>query len=553
MRVLSALLRRLCPCAVALALPFPCLGADKPDNVVLRYHFVGAAQLADNTNAAAAKAVFAQPTTVKFESLVLNRLAGQLAASLHLPTNAETEGLLRPLLDDLLRAESVASLGGAPGKPLNYVLAVNLDPQRVEAWQKNLAAALHAPGEALRAGKFSGQEWKTGTGESFWMVPAQNWVLVGRGEDLASVRSGYLEQIQQLGRPTPELDVNFFEAKVDWPRLANWVSLSACPLKLGRTDIAIVAQYGNFYMTSHVTYPTAIEWQPRPMSLPTNLVRGPLFSFACGQNVEPFLKSDETLSRFCSNPLSDQFYFWSMREMPLQDYLAWPAKDPAKTMETLSGQAIGALNPKLGELNGSTLIWAPKASRVLWQGLPLAVPALMLPPASNGQYLVAGLFALTPGQGPAAAALWEQIEGRTDLVYYDWEFTGPRVRELLTVTEIVPLLKMLGIGPHLPSVPPAAPATAGTYPPLPAETASRLNTAKQWLLGLTPLLKNTITEVTKTGPNELTVLRNSPFVFSSLELVLLTHWLSDTPCGPLDWGLLPQAKISPAGMPSKGH
>jgi hypothetical protein len=70
---------------------------------------------------------------------------------------------------------------------------------------------------------------------------------------------------------------------------------------------------------------------------------------------------------------------------------------------------------------------------------------------------------------------------------------------------------------------------------------------------LTPFLANTVTEVTRTSPNELTIVRNSSFVLSSLELVLLSHWLADAPAGPLDWSLLPQAKMSMSGMPARTH
>ena len=306
-------------------------------------------------------------------------------------------------------------------------------------------------------------------------------------------------------------------------------------------------------MTTHVTYPEAIEWQPHPMSLPTNLVREPLLSFATGQNVEPFLKSDETLSRFCTNPLSDQFYFWSMRELAFQSYVVWPVNDPGNTIMTLSAPALDALNPKLQKLNGSTLVWYPKKRRLVWSKLQLIAPSLFPVPAKDGQFLFAGLFPLSPGTGPAPKALWEQFEGRTDLVYYDWELTGPRVKHLLSVTQVVPILQMLGVGPREPLVAGASPAKSGAKPPDVLEVQSRLNAQEQWLIGLTPFLGNTVTEVTKTGPNELTVLRNSPFVFSSLELVLLSHWLSDTPAGPLDWSLLPQAKMAGSGLPPPSH
>ena len=553
MRTLSAFFRWLCPCAAALALPFLCVGADKPENVVLQYHFLGAAPLAENASAAVARRVFALPSTIRFEDLVLNRLCVSLAASLHFQTNRQIVSLLRPLLDDLLRAESIASLGGPSGKPIQFVLAIHLDAKRAQVWGQNLKTASDVPGAEFRAETFSGWQWNKEGSDSLWMVPARDWLLVGRGGDLAFVRSDYLQQIQKTGRPGPALGLNCFEADVDWPRLANWVPVSSCPLKPGRTQMAISAEMGGFHMTGHVTYPEAIQWQPRPMSLPTNLVREPLSSFATGQNVEPFLTSDETLSRFCTNPLSDQFYFWSMSEMPFESYVAWPVNNPNKTMLTLSAQAINALNPKLQKLDGTQLAWSSGTSQLVWSKLQLIAPIVMVASEGDGPFLVGGLFPVTKGTRPAPQALWEQFKGRTNLVYYDWELTGPRVRHLVTVTQVLPILQALGVGPEEPLVAGASAAKPGANTLAAPGVQSRLNAQEQWLIGLSPLLANTVTEVTRTGPKELTVIRNSPFVFSSLELVLLSHWLSDTPAGPLDWSLLPQAKMSRSGSPPPSH
>jgi hypothetical protein len=47
----------------------------------------------------------------------------------------------------------------------------------------------------------------------------------------------------------------------------------------------------------------------------------------------------------------------------------------------------------------------------------------------------------------------------------------------------------------------------------------------------------------------LTIVRNSQFLFTGLEWVLLSHWLADAPMGPLDYNLLPMAKMTGPGVP----
>jgi hypothetical protein len=535
MRILSTSLRWLCLCTVALALPFPSRGADTPVNVVLQYHFLGAARVAENTNAATATKAFTRKPSLPFEDLVLNRLSASLATSLHFPSSAATVALLRPLLDDLVRAESMASMGGPAGKPLNYVVAVHLNSQRAQAWQENLKKAGGGRGEPLRAETFSGWQWNKGAADSFWMVPARDWMLVGKGGDLASVRSGYLQQIQKTGRPAPLPGVNFFEADVDWPQLAAWIPMSSCPLKLGRTQVALRAEKGSLHMTSKVTYGQPIVWHSQPWRTPTAMVGQPLISFATGQDVEPFLKSDETLSHLCTNPLSDQFFFWAMGQMPFQSYMAWPVNNPSNVMKELSTQALAALNPKLMALNGTQLRWNPGQAQIVWTKVSLTSPIVEPAPANEGQFLIAGLFPPTKGTEPAPKELWAQFQGRSDLVYYDWEITGARLVELRTLTQVLPILQALGVGPAQNTVD--------------REAEARLNIEEQWLAGLTRMPGFTVTEVTKTGPNEVTVVRNSPLAFSSLEIVLLSHWLSDTPAGPINMSLLPQAKVSGPGVP----
>lgn len=515
-------------------LPWFSHAADKPENVALQYHYLGATQLATNPNVEVAKKVFALTTTIRFEDLVLNRLSGQLAESLHFQTNAETSELLRPLLDDLTTSESLGSMGGIAEKPLNYVIAVHLTPDRAALWQRNLKTAGQGKGEAFPADAFSGWQWNKDAADSFWMVSANDWMLVGRGQDLSTVRDGYLQQIQKTGRPAPALDFNWFEADVDWPRLANWLPLSSFPLKLGRTQVAISAENQSFHMTSQVTYDQAIDWHPQPWRIPTNLVRQPLVSFATGQDVEPFLKSNETLSHLASDPMKGQFFFWSMREMPFESYLAWPVENSTNLIEQLATQLPAVLNPDLKRLNGSELEWAENYKQIIWTKIQLTRPVLTAAPPKDGNFLLAGLFFHTEGSGPAPEQLWEQFNGRPDLVYYDWEYTGPRLLALRLIAQEFPILQALGMTP-VPQV-------------LSPDVMSRLNLEEQWLDGLTGALQNTVTEVTKTGPNELTVVRNSPLVFSSFELILMSHWLSDTPPGPVNKNLLPQPKITGPGI-----
>jgi hypothetical protein len=535
MRIFKSFFRWLCPGAAVVCLAFSGAAAGQPGKVVLQYHFAGVPALAQDPNLDSARKVFGLKTTAAFENLALARLSAAMAGSFHFQDGARTLDAVHYLIDNLTRVESAASVGGVAGRPLEFVLAARLTAEQAKAWEQDLKAINHGPGGPLPVAAYSGWQWNNGAGDTFWMVPAGGWLVAGRGESLAGVRLAYLQQIQKTGRPVAALAGDCFTADVDWPGLANWAPLSSCPLKLGRTQIVIKPEYGGFHMTCQVYYPEAIQWQAQSRIAPKNMVLEPLTSFTTGIDVEPFLKSDRTLASFPSNPLRSQFYCWSMGQMPFQYYVAWPESNPGGKMAALAAAATSALNPSLKALNGSELQWQPKGGQLIWSKLPIVAPTVFAAPKEDGEFMVAGLFPLTPGLRPAPAALWDQFMGRKDLVYYDWELTGRRLAPLMTLTQVTPLLQAFGIET-------GAAARGG-------DVAGRLKVERNWLVTLVPVLGNTVTEVTKTAANQVTVTRNSPLVFSSLELVMLAHVLSDTPSGPVDWSLLPQAKITGPGLP----
>ena len=61
----------------------------------------------------------------------------------------------------------------------------------------------------------------------------------------------------------------------------------------------------------------------------------------------------------------------------------------------------------------------------------------------------------------------------------------------------------------------------------------------KWLRNATPALGNTVTEVTQTAPNELTVVRNSTGGLTAFELFAFAHWLQATNFPGFDLYFLP--------------
>ena len=165
-------------------------------------------------------------------------------------------------------------------------------------------------------------------------------------------------------------------------------------------------------------------------------------------------------------------------------------------------------------------------------------------PETNGQYLLVSFFPLIPRSKPAPDELLQQILGRTNLVYYDWEGTGQRLMQWQLLSGMLPSSSANGR---------AAPSGRRSTNNAPALTPTRspLVIVENWLTGFTPMLVDheTITEITRTGPAELTVVRKSPFALTSVELVLLSHWISGTGSPGINPYLLPPpAKVTGPGI-----
>jgi hypothetical protein len=523
------------------------------DNVAAHYHFAGAADLSRQTNFAATTKLLNLETSVAFKRLVVDRFSSYLATGLPMDA-AASSAPLRPLVEDCFGAESVGSFGGAPGGLFEFVLALHLDAARSQIWDENLAKVCQRPGEKLSVANAHGLSWGKGAA-TLWLLHAGDWLLVGRGTDLQAIRDDFLAQIQKQGRPAPDLAGNFIEADVDWARLEQWLPISFGALKPARTKIELTATRDQiFRMTAQAIYPEAISWSGQPWKPPLKLVTDPLISFTAARDLSPFLAED-IFSGISDDPFPNQFYCWAMAQMPFQNYMAWPVADATNEMRRLSKELPAAFEAKLKTLNDSTLHWAPKQNQIIWNSPWMRMIAPLLGPArSDSQsYLFGELFPLGGKHISPPPELFAQFEHGDNIVYYDWEVTGRRLEQWRLLSELLPIVHKITPAEALQE---RKAMTTSTNAPKSSKGSKYLPSfvvADNWLNSLAShLTGDTTTEITKTGPAELTIKRRSPFLFTGIELELLTHWMSHAPSvGHIDPQLLPPpAKVTGPGMPS---
>jgi hypothetical protein len=324
------------------------------------------------------------------------------------------------------------------------------------------------------------------------------------------------------------------QAVIDWPLLTAGNPAPPIPLKPARMTVDMTATGGRFHVTTYLSYPDAVPWTPQPWRIPKDLVREPLISFTATQGVEPYMQVNEVFSKLATDPFTNQFFCWAQRVMPFQRFMAWPVKDAGKVLKDLGREGVATVNPILAQWDHSQLSWVGASSEITWIKSAVMGPFLRVAPSKEGDYLLAGLFMGEENFPVAPDTLWTQFENRSDIVYYNWELTGVRVRQWRLFCELTPLL---------------APVSGhGSSTATGKKSMPPLFVVENWLTELESALGNTVTEVTRTAPDELTVTRSAPLVFTGLELVWLSHWLADVPAGPLNLNLLPKAILSGPGI-----
>jgi hypothetical protein len=504
MRWIVGILQRAACLAVSLAAALPVQAvASGDDRVAIEYHCAGVARLAANTNLVALNKILALPSAAKFRELVLQRMSRLAADSLNLGTNWSTVSLFERMWADVFHNESMGTIAG-PADGGSFVLALRVDEKSADLWRDNLAKAFGKAAEKFVAEDCEGWQWNRGASNSFWLAPSRGWLIVGAGDGLSALRTEYLRGLKQNGRPRPELKENWLEARMNLAQATSILPDWAHYLKPARVSITILEKTNHFRTEASLVYPEPVPWKAREWQIPTEHMKSPLDSFTVAQDLGAFLKVDPNIGKIAGGLLTNQYFAWAMGEMPLQTYVAWPVADGSNAMDELSTTAPAELNPALKKLNGSELAWQPKFRRLYCPALGIGSPDLSAVQDNGRSFLLSTMFPLQPGDNPAPEELLKRVEGHTNLIYFDWETTGPRLQEWRLLGDI--LFKS-----------PAIPTT---------ETAMARGIEEKWFNGLRPLGGNTVTQATFVAPNEVSIVRNSPVGLTGFEIYLLTDWMA---------------------------
>lgn len=507
-------------------------------DLLLRSHFIGTTGLFTDTNAAKLKEIWALPSSSAFRDQTLTKLARApfLTVSNQLPkAAADQAALFRPLLDDLLVAESFTEWRGPAGGPTEFALAIRLGDERAQGWQTNLWQVMQgwnpAPPVSAKIEKLDGWEAKIAAGPNlFSFVRAGQWVVVGLGQGPLTLRSNLLQKIQSGGRPVAVAQNYWLDAEGDLERWKPWLpALAAYQLPAAHLTLSNKADYVR--TTLKLATKTPHGWKYEPWLMPTNLIRDPLVGFTAAQGIAPLLKPLSSFQKLEMNPVPNQFTVWSQSGLPFLQYASVPSQKVPEQLKRL----VKPLSAELFATNGAStsrplgsIDFEPSRSRVVWKGLPYIVPALQPLKIGSQEFIVGELFPATFRSNSAPPELFGQVVGRTNLAYYDWEITQEQITRWRALHQLGEIIS----GRHI----------------------SSTNLASQkWVRAVAPFLGNAATEVTVTSPSEFTLVRKSHLGLTGFELIALSRWFESVEFPNYGYyPLQPRRTLLPRRVPPSG-
>jgi hypothetical protein len=477
--------------------------------VYARVHWLGKKRISGEKDAASFMGLWNLPESVALEKQTLDKLANApwrlwLGQTQTNPASA----LLRPLLDDVVQEESYTELFHATNGPSGACLAIRLTPERALMWQTNLGSVLESSmGLKLtpRAGGWSAKQDARRTLIEF--ARAGEWTLVSFAHNQNDLQNqsrllgDFRARIKRDAAPFMKEPKSFWLSGSFTPQSVAEIFSKTWDLRtLQRVSFSFIGEGQDIRTRAQVDFSEPLALELEPWTIPTNMVHDPLESFTAIRGLKPLLKS-LTAGQALQDPvLPNQVYFWEQSGAPCLNYWAFQVPGATNALEKLAGLLVEKGNPWLATNGLGRFERAPGDNKVVWSEFFLLKPYLETTVGNGAEFITGGLLAPALTNQPLPAALLQEILPRTNLVSYDWELTGPRIEDLLYISQLARF--------------------ALHKAQLPGESASL-----KWMRALESKLGNSGTEVTLAASSQLSLVRKSAGGLTALEIHFLADWL----------------------------
>jgi hypothetical protein len=493
-----------------------------PPDLIARIHFAGAEKISADTNSIAFTNFFCSTEAKALRDQTLNKLSrfpclwfkSRLAAG----TNDGGQQL-RPLLDDLLKSEWLLEIRDATNGAPETALAIRLDTARAQLWQDNLAGVLQSWTSLPAVKTSNGWQLKKDLPPNLVRFERHgDWVVIDCGQNDLLLGNEILKPL--LRTRIAGAETNWLTADLDWLRLAQWFP----PLKefdFPKVELQFVGRDGDLWANGKFILtqplPPLEKWQ-----IPTNVIHQPLVSFTAVRGIGPWLERQSWARRYEIQPPPGQFFIWALPGIPFQTFAAAPVPDANAALVQLDAKL-----PVTSDANSKGIFPPPLTTtltnnEITWHAVPFAAPFVQALHEPAGDFLFGGFFPNSPRSQPLPPELFQQLN-TPNLVYYHWEITADRLIELPELTQLMLLMTR--------------------HRQFDPQTA-----AGKWLNHVEPMLGPSVTEMTQTGPRELSFLHKSRGGLTAIELVALVNWL-EAPNFPGCDLRLPPPLSRPAHLP----
>jgi hypothetical protein len=472
-------------------------------------HWLGKRQLGYEATAFFFMRVWNRPESARLEKQALTKLAGTPGQWLPGGANLDpgTCSRLGWLLNDIVQEESYLEIHQPANGDGEMVFAIRLNDAQAGQWLTNLPGVL----EPLTGGRVVinpvDNTWSLKTTNAFQFIGLSRvgeWTVVAAGPEQNALAAEVAARIRRDDVPFVSTGTNLWlEASLDLPRLATIFPAFNVhlPFSISNLNLSVSGDGGTVIERAKLEFTQPILAPLEPWRLPVDLLHEPLTSFTAVRGLPSSLTDWQPWRDLEMGTAPDQLFVWSLAGSPYQVYLAAPLPDARAQVAAMSAHLLQKANPWLAASGYISFDHAADANGVMWGNLPDIKPFIKSAGSDAGGWLFAGLLPDTNNAAaPPPAGLINDVLRRTNLVYYDWEVTGPRLQPVLQLGQTVRQI--------------------ARRPPMPMDSAG-IN----WLALLVPRLGTSATIISRTGPAGLTFFRRSTLGFNAVELHLLADWL----------------------------
>ncbi|MEJ5238038.1 MAG: hypothetical protein WHT82_06740 [Limisphaera sp.] len=505
-------------------------GPSPAPQIWVHWHYAGSAPVRASEQGAQTKRLLAMPESQALLQQTLDKLARAPRRWGMDPELAAAH--LRPLLSQLIQAEHVFQWQPRTGQASEWVLAVHLDSRAQGLWRTNLQTLFQRwTGQPATVDPATGSlRWavpKSAGGGVILLAQVQDWCLISGGAGDPVLSGEWIRAIQARHRPVPVATSYWARLRVDWPALKDRLPAWLRELDPPMTDLLVTGSGDQLQLRAELKFPRPHGWTPEPWLFPSNLIREPLVGFCAARGIRSRVEPWLNRAGLHLSPTPGQFCAWSLGSAPFQVFVAVPVPDATNAMRELCRVLPPWFNTNS---QGRALGWwivPTNRPAILWDGMPFF--GAFCRPAheeSSQGFLFAGLFPNSARLQSPPPDLFAQILGRTNLVYYDWELGGERVRSWRIISQVALLLAE-------------------------RQQLAETTPGARWLEVLTTNVGNVGTSIVAAGPDRMVFTRTAPLGLTGWESVLLAHWL-EAPGFPWSFDWPPERRARPRTARSSG-